>query len=205
MVEKVHEYSHAQQHQCECHEHRQLWHEAREGPCGHCILKVCWGFVFRADRAEDQDRIDKGADERRKAELVASVFHEIRQEAWPIVAAGVGYGGDGDREHGRRNADHGAGYHRKHVAGAIRPGGFQPADVSHRSRVAIPIHPQGEGREKESGDGKQSRKEPVTGINIKPDFLEISGHPVPASFFSSASLRSRVSLSISISQRARAC
>ena len=123
VVEEEYQYRNAQAHQRVGDKQRELRCKARE--CrGRCIGRSGRRFVLCPHRAQYDQRVDEAADKGRQTQLVAAVLHEIGQQARPVIPAGIGDRGNGDREYGRCHPDHAARHHGQHVRCTLGSGWY---------------------------------------------------------------------------------
>jgi hypothetical protein len=184
VIKEIDQHRDRQQHQHECRQQTDLRHEAGHG--GR-FGREERRFLRLPHRAQHRNRIDERADEGRQAELIAAIFHEIGKQARPVIAAGISDGGDRDREHGRRHADHRARNHGQHIDRPIGTRRLEPARLGDHIGPAIAVEPQSRGGRCERQQRKNGGQEPVARIDALPDRLETCHHAsCPASIVSAA-------------------
>ncbi len=119
------------------------------------------GLVGRADRAQHQQAVEVGGDERAERDLIAAVAHEVAEQARPVLARGVDDGGDRDREDGAGDGDHRPADRRQHQP---RAAGMRRVEPRHavQPRRAGPGVPGDHGAGQQHGQQRhQGREEPV--------------------------------------------
>ena len=108
-----------------------------------------------ADRAQDEQTIEKGGDENTEDELGAAVVHEVAQEARAELRGGEREGDDGDGKNDAGDGDGGAGDGGENIARAFRAAGPNPGGVAGPFRADHAIDVEGERGETDRADGEQ--------------------------------------------------